>query len=77
MTPKNVSHVYQDAIEFLNSKLQTECEKMIVANFHEVLSQSEEFVLSIPRANLINLMNYDDLQIDSEYELVELVCKYF
>jgi len=49
---------------------------MIISNFHEVLSQSEEFVLSIPRANLINLMNYDELQIDSEYELVELVTKY-
>lgn len=61
MTPKNVVHVFQDAIEFENSKLQTECEKMIITHFHEVLSVSEEFVLSLPKVNLVNLLKYDSL----------------
>lgn len=77
MTPKNVVHVFQDAIEFENAKLQTECEKMIITHFHEVLSVSEEFVLSLPKVNLVNLLKYDSLQVDSEYELVELISKYF
>lgn len=34
-------------------------------------------MLSIPRTNLINLLKYDSLKVNHEYELVELVKKYF
>jgi hypothetical protein len=78
MVIENVAHFLQEAIEFEIPLLLDASVKMITLHFKEIVAakshdEIDKFLYSLPIKHFIDIIAADDLNIDREFELVEIV----
>lgn len=69
----NVAHFLQESIEFKVPQLNDACRELIIANFKSIYLASADFVHMLPVSAFIDIIQSDELAIDSEFELVDIV----
>lgn len=72
----NVAHFLQESIEFEIPQLNSSCLELIIANFKSIYLASPDFVHTLPVPVFIEIIQSNDLLIDSEFELVDTVRQY-
>ena len=72
----NVAHFLQESIEFEIPQLNESCRALIIANFKSIYAASAEFIHTLPVSVFIEIIQSDDLDIDREFDLVDIVRQY-
>lgn len=78
MVIENVAHFLQEAIEFEIPLLLDASVKMITLHFRDIIAakthdEIDRFLFSLPVRHFIDIIAADDLNIEREFELVDIV----
>lgn len=73
LSVNNVAHFLQESIEFEIPQLQDATKNLIIWNFQEIFRASAQFIYTLPVAMFTQIINSDDLNIQSEFWLVDIV----